>query len=115
MKEESMSDPYRSYTPAERRRRARLVFSGGRQAIADADTSRHDAQIDRIDAAATERGALEVAAANRLVAQARHEAAAAKATLRAARGKDRATARDAVRAAERRVRDTEQAARRLTR
>ncbi|MER5461649.1 hypothetical protein ABT010_13365 [Streptomyces sp. NPDC002668] len=102
----------RSYTSAERRQRAGLVWKGARQAIADADTSSYDAQIAKLDARAEERGALEAAAANRLVEQARHEAAAAKAALRAARGKDRAAAQDAVRKAERRVRDTEQAARR---
>lgn len=98
-----MPDPYRSYTPAEKRRRARLVFSGGRQAFADADTSRYDAEWARIDKRAEERGAMERAAMARRLEAAKHAAADAKAAERLAPREQRQAARQASRDAQREV------------
>ncbi|MFF5675287.1 hypothetical protein ACFY8S_35150 [Streptomyces hygroscopicus] len=107
-----MSDIYRSYTPAEKRKRAWLVLRGVKQAAADAVDPTIERQIDRIDAAAAERGRMEAQALYRQNEKAKAELATAKAAERAARGKDRAAARDARKEAERRARATAQAIRR---
>ncbi|AEM88311.1 hypothetical protein [Streptomyces violaceusniger] len=107
-----MSEVYRSYTPAEKRKRAWLLVRTVKQAAADAVDPKLDRQIDRIDAAAEERGQREASALFRQDQKAKVALAAAKAAERAARGKDRAAARDARKEAERRARATEQAIRR---
>lgn len=107
------SDTYRSYTASERRRRARAVFGGVRQAAADAPTSRHAKTIDRIDADAEERGAREVAAMQRKLEKDKDAVAAAKTTLRTADRAGRDTAKRALRTAEDALRRTERAARKL--
>lgn len=96
-----MPDPYRSYTSAEKRRRRQLLWSGGRQAIADADTSRQDAEWARIDAKAEERGALEKAEMAVELHAAKRAAAAAKAKERLATREERPAAKQAAREAQR--------------
>lgn len=107
------SDTYRSYTPSERRRRARALIGGVRQAVADADTSRHAKTIDRIDARAEERGTRELAAMAKQVAKHRDAVADAKTVLRTCERSGRDTARKALRAAEDTLKRTEKAARKL--
>lgn len=107
------SDTYRSYTPSERRRRARALFGGARQAAADADTSRHEREIDRIDARAAERGARELAAMARQLDKDRNTVAAAKTSVRTADRPGRDAAKAALRTAEDTLRRTERAARRF--
>ncbi|WP_381796496.1 hypothetical protein [Streptomyces niveus] len=107
------SDTYRSYTPSERRQRARALFGGARQALADAPTSRHEKRIDRIDAAAEERGAREQAAMRRQLENGRNAVAEAKTALRTADRAGRDVAKKALRAAEDSSRRTERAARKL--
>lgn len=107
------SDTYRSYTTSERRRRARAVFGGVRHAAADAPTSRHERTIDRIDAAAEERGARELAAMQGELNKSRDAVAAAKTALRTADRTGRDAAKKALRAAEDSSRRTERAARKL--
>ncbi|WP_405797715.1 hypothetical protein [Streptomyces sp. NBC_01506] len=107
------SDTYRSYTPAERRQRARALFGGVRQAAADADTTRYDRAIDRIDAAAEERGARELAAMRGQLEKDRNAVAAAKTTVRTSDRSGRDAARKAMRTAEDALKRTEKAARRL--
>lgn len=107
------SDTYRSYTPSERARRARAVFGGVRQAAADAGTAKHEKTIDRIDAAAEERGARELAAMRRQMDTDRDALAAAKTALRTSDRSGRDAARKALRTAEDTLRRTERAARKL--
>lgn len=103
------------YTPSERRRRAALVWKGARQAISGADPSRWDAQIDRIDAAAEERGAREAAALAAVLEKAKNDLAAAKATERTTDRTGKAAARQARRDAEQQLRRAEAAHRRFHR
>ena len=91
----------RSYTPAERRRRARIVTGGIRKALADIEDHRGDAEVARIDAAAEERWGLERDEMARHLATAKREAADAKAKERLAPREDRQTARQAARDARR--------------
>ncbi|MFD7499964.1 hypothetical protein [Streptomyces sp. NPDC059850] len=107
-----MSDVYRSYTPAEKRKRASLILRGTKQAIADAVDPKLDRQIERIDAIAAERWQREATALRRQDEKAKAELAAAKAAERVARREDRTAAREARKQAERRARATEQAIRR---
>ncbi|MFE9298928.1 hypothetical protein [Streptomyces niveus] len=107
------SDTYRSYTASERRQRARAVFGGVRQAVADADTSRHAREIDRIDARAEERGARELAAMQRQLEKDRRAVADAKTTVRTCDRSGREAAKKAQRTAEDTLRRTERAARKL--
>ncbi|MEU8824522.1 hypothetical protein [Streptomyces sp. NPDC048636] len=107
-----MTDIYRSYTPAEKRKRAWLVVRGAKQAFADSVDPRLDRRIEQIDARAEERGQLEALALHRQNDRARAELAAAKAAERAASREDRTAARDARKRAEKRARATEQALRR---
>ncbi|MFD5893773.1 hypothetical protein [Streptomyces sp. NPDC060366] len=107
------SDTYRSYTTSERRQRARAVFGGVRQAAADAPTSRHEKRIDRIDAAAEERGARELAAMRRELDTNRDAVAAAKTALRTSDRSGRDAAKKALRTAEDTLKRTERAARKL--
>ncbi|MFB6952906.1 hypothetical protein ACFCXP_25020 [Streptomyces niveus] len=108
-----MSSDYRSYTPSERRQRARALLGGVRQAVADADTSRHAREIDRIDARAEERGARELAAMAKQLEKHRDAVAAAKTTVRTCERSGRDAARKALRTAEDTLRRTERAARKL--
>ncbi len=105
---------YRSYTRSERRERAWLALRTTRQSAAgpDAVDPRLMDRMDRIDAAAADRGEREALALLRQNNQAQDAVAAAVARERAARGPDRKTAREARREAERRAADTERAARR---
>lgn len=109
-----MDNP-RMYTPAERRQRARLIWQGGRKALAGASTARVDDQLDRIDDAAGERWERHAVAALRLVDRAKDEAAAAKAKERAASREEKRKAREDRRKAEQQLRRAEKAARRYTR
>lgn len=105
-----MSQPYRSYTPAEKRRRFGLVLRGSKQAIADAPTGRYDAQIKRIDVAAEERGAREVQAAAIDLQAAQHRVASLKVALKSADREARPAARAALRDAEQAERRAQQTA-----
>ncbi|TXL86890.1 hypothetical protein [Streptomyces sp. IB2014 016-6] len=107
------ADTYRSYTPSERRQRARAVFGGVRQAVADAETKRYEKTIDRIDAAAEERGARELASMRRQLDTSRDAVAAAKTALRTADRSGRDAAKRSLRTAEDSLRRTERAARKL--
>ncbi|MCI3225828.1 hypothetical protein [Streptomyces sp. NP-1717] len=107
------SDTYRSYTASERRQRGRALFGGARQALADADTSRHAKRIDRIDAAAEERGARELASMRRQLDTSRDAVAEAKTAVRTADRSGRDAAKKALRTAEDTLKRTERAARRL--
>ncbi|MFE2024606.1 hypothetical protein ACFW9V_05545 [Streptomyces hygroscopicus] len=107
-----MSEVYRSYTPAEKRKRAWLILRGAKQAAADAVDPKIERQIDRIDAAAEERGRLEAQALYRQNEKAKAELATAKAAVRAASREDKAAARTALAQAEKRARATAQAIRR---
>ncbi|CDR07326.1 hypothetical protein [Streptomyces iranensis] len=106
-----MSEVYRSYTPAEKRKRAWLILRGVKQAAADAVDPKIERQIDAIDDAAEERGRLEAAALHRQNEKAKAELATAKAAVRAASREDRAAARTALTKAEQRARATEKAIR----
>ncbi|MEU0931054.1 hypothetical protein [Streptomyces malaysiensis] len=107
-----MSEVYRSYTPAEKRKRAWLLVRTVKQAAADAVDPKLNRQIERIDAAAEERGRLEAAALFRQNEKAKAELATAKAAVRAATREDKAAARTALAQAEKRARATETAIRR---
>ncbi|MFI6662503.1 hypothetical protein ACIBL8_44160 [Streptomyces sp. NPDC050523] len=100
-----------SFTGAEKRRMAWLILKAGKQSMAgdrDVDTidPRVKAEMERIEARGEARGEAEVAALRSRLQQARTAAANAKATMRAASGKDRAEAR-------RQMHDHERAARRI--
>lgn len=103
----------RSYTPSERRQRAMHVVRGLRQAVADGDTSRASAAIDRIDARAEDRFDREADAMAAQLENARKAAAAAKTTVRTTDRDSRSAARDALKTAETDLRRIEGAARRL--
>ncbi|WHX19321.1 hypothetical protein QFW82_20810 [Streptomyces malaysiensis subsp. malaysiensis] len=107
-----MSEVFRSYTPAEKRKRAWLLVRTVKQAAADAVDPKLNRQIDAIDAAAEERGRLEAAALFRQNEKAKAELATAKAAVRAASREDKAAARTALAQAEKRARATETAIRR---
>ncbi|MGW9186462.1 hypothetical protein [Streptomyces rubiginosohelvolus] len=98
-----------SYTRAESRERAKLFRKGFRQSLADCVDPDIRRKIERIDQAAAERGALELAALHRVQAEARHDLAAAKAAERTAPRADKASARQARKTAEERVRLAERA------
>lgn len=104
---------FRSYTPSEKRRRAGLVLRGSRQALADCVDPRIETAIDRIDAAAEERGYREAKALHNELEAARNAVATAKAKERIAPREDRRDARQAREAAEKTLRRTETAARRF--
>ncbi|MEW1725243.1 hypothetical protein [Streptomyces sp. NPDC093109] len=105
----------RSYTSAERRRRAWLVTRGVKQAAAgpDAVNPRIDAEIDRIDARAADRRRRETDAMHDLLDRAKDNVAAAKAAERTATRDAQHAARTARRDAEAVLHRTEQAARRM--
>ncbi|WP_240627705.1 hypothetical protein [Streptomyces scopuliridis] len=103
----------RSYTPAERRRRAWLVVRGVKQSAADAVNPRIEAEISRIDARAEERGWRETDAMHDQLDKAKDQVAAARTAERTATRDGKNAARQARRDAEATLRRTEQAARRI--
>ncbi|MEV4974871.1 hypothetical protein [Streptomyces scopuliridis] len=103
----------RSYTPAERRRRAWLITRGVKQAAADAVNPRIDAEIARIDDRATERGWRETNAMHDQLDKDKDAVAAARTAERTATRDDKNAARQARRDAEKTLRRTEQAAHRI--
>ncbi|WP_406225122.1 hypothetical protein [Streptomyces anulatus] len=98
-----------SYTKAESRERGRLFRKGFRQSLADCLDPEIRRKIERIDQAAAERGALELAALHKVQADARQDLAAAKAVERTAPRADKAAAREARKQAEQRVKLAERA------
>jgi hypothetical protein len=88
-----MASP-RSYTTAEKRKKAALVLKGARGAYGD--TGRIEAQIDRINQRAEQRAVLELDALRTAEAQAERELAQAKAAERGAPRSERAAAKQAV-------------------
>ncbi|MFB7430437.1 hypothetical protein ACFCZ5_03750 [Streptomyces microflavus] len=98
-----------SYTRAESRERGKLFRKGLRQSLADCVDPAIKRRIERIDQAAAERGALELAALHKVQADARRDLAAAKAVERTAPRADKATARESRKQAEQRVRLAERA------
>ncbi|WP_444970711.1 hypothetical protein [Streptomyces sp. SAI-25] len=98
-----------SYTKAESRERGKLFRKGFRQSLADCVDPDIKRRIERIDQAAANRGALELAALHKVQADARTDLAAAKAAERTAPRADKATARQARKQAEQRVRLAERA------
>ncbi|WP_438479068.1 hypothetical protein [Streptomyces asiaticus] len=107
-----MSDVPRSYTPAEKRKRAWLVLRGAKQALADNVDPKLDARIDRIDAQAEDRGIREARALYQQHEQAQNALAAAKAKERTASREDRQAARQARIKAEQQLSRTQKAIRR---
>lgn len=92
-----MSTPLRSYTTAERNRRARLVGKGIRQGLAGLEVSASiDRQITDIDRRAEERARLEAEALLAKKSETEQALAAAKATERTAGRAERPAARRAV-------------------
>ncbi|MEV4880746.1 hypothetical protein [Streptomyces cyaneofuscatus] len=98
-----------SYTKAESRERGKLFRKGFRQSLADCLDPDIRRRIERIDAAAAERGQQELNALYEVRAKARHDLAAAKAAERTAPRADRPAAREARKQAEQRVRLAERA------
>ncbi|MEW5542123.1 hypothetical protein AB1339_31295 [Streptomyces cyaneofuscatus] len=98
-----------SYTRAESRERGKLFRKGFKQSLADCLDPDIKRRIERIDQAAAERGALELAALHKVQADARQDLAAAKAVERTAPRADRPAAREARKQAEQRVRLAERA------
>ncbi|MFC8284657.1 hypothetical protein [Streptomyces cyaneofuscatus] len=98
-----------SYTRAESRERGKLFRKGFKQSLADCLDPDIKRRIERIDRAAAERGALELAALHKVQADARQDLAAAKAVERTAPRADRPAAREARKQAEQRVRLAERA------
>jgi hypothetical protein len=88
--------PPRSYTSAEKRQRAALLLRGARQSIAGPVDPRIDNRIERIDARAADRAALELEALNTAEAAAERQLADAKAKERGAAPTDRTAAKRAV-------------------
>ncbi|MEU0162200.1 hypothetical protein ABZ154_26020 [Streptomyces sp. NPDC006261] len=104
-----------SYTRAESRERAKLFRKGFRQSLADCLDPDIKRRIERIDQAAAERGALELAALHKVQADARQDLAAAKAVERTAPRADKPAAKQARKQAEERVRLAERAVQRAER
>ncbi|WP_405190013.1 hypothetical protein OG473_10180 [Streptomyces anulatus] len=98
-----------SYTKAESRERSRLFRKGFKQALADCVDAKVTARIHAIDAVAAERGQRELKALHEVQATARQNLAAARAAERTAPRTDKATARQARKDAEMRVRLSERA------
>jgi hypothetical protein len=98
------------YTKAEKAKKARLLMKGAKRSAGD--VSGIEKQIDRIDEAARERGRREAEAHRRALDAAKNDVAAARVKERSApRGPERQAAREARRAAEKRLRLVERAAR----
>lgn len=102
--------PERVYTRAEKAKRARLLLKGAHRAYGD--VSAIDAQIDRIDAKAEDRGRREAEAHTRALNTAKDDLARARVAERCASGRqERQAARETRKAAEKRLRAVERAAR----
>ncbi|MFL3869727.1 hypothetical protein LT966_24315 [Streptomyces griseobrunneus] len=98
-----------SYTRAESRERNKLFRKGFKQALADCVDTKVTSRIHAIDAVAAERGQRELKALHEVQATARQELARAKAAERTAPRTDKATARQARKEAEQRVKLAERA------
>ncbi|WP_326592818.1 hypothetical protein [Streptomyces brevispora] len=99
-----------SYTPAEKRTRRQLVRKGARLALAGLPPeAAKERRIDRIDAAAEERGRRELNALHAVRETDRQAVATAKAQFRTAARGDRSAARQRVRDAEQQLRRSERA------
>lgn len=98
------------YTPAEKRTRRKLVREGSRMALAGLNPeAAKERRIDRIDAAAEERGRRELNALYAVRESDRAAVATAKAQFRTAAREDRAAARQRVRDAEQALKRSERA------
>jgi len=98
-----------SYTPAEKRQRAKLFRQGFRQSFADCVDPALERRIERIDAAAEERGRRELGALYAVRESDRAAVATAKAVMRTAARSDKAAARQRVRDAEQQLKRSERA------
>lgn len=98
-----------SYTPAEKRQRAKLFRKTFRQALADCVDPKLNARIDAIDAVAAERGQRELNALRTVREKDRQAVATAKATLRTVPWAERSAAKQTVRDAEQQLRRSERA------
>lgn len=99
-----------AYTPSEKRTRRKLVREGSRMALAGLNPeASKERRIDRIDAAAEERGQRELGALHTVRETDRAAVATAKAQMRTAAREDRATARQKVRDAEQALKRSERA------
>lgn len=107
-----MNDVPRSYTRAEKSKRAWLVLRGAKQALADNVDPRLEHRIDRIDERAEDRGIREARALLQQNEQAKDNLAAAKAKERAAGREERPAARENRKKAEQQLRRTTAACRR---
>ncbi|WP_328860904.1 hypothetical protein [Streptomyces sp. NBC_00306] len=103
---------HRIYTPAERRKRAGLILRGSKKALAGIEDARIEGQIERLDAAASERFGREAVFARQQLDTAKQDVARAKVAERAAKREDRQAARQATRQAQDALRRAERAARR---
>lgn len=98
------------YTPAEKRTRRQLVREGSRMAMAGlSPEAAKERRIDKIDAAAFERGQRELNALYAIQESDRAALAGAKAQFRTAAREDRAAAKQRVRDAEQALRRSEKA------
>ena len=98
------------YTPAEKRTRRKLVREGSRMALAGLNPEAgKERRIDKIDAAALERGKRELNALYAIRETDRAAVATAKAAVRTAAREDRAAARQRVRDAEQALKRSERA------
>ncbi|WP_066956218.1 DUF6257 family protein [Streptomyces lushanensis] len=105
----------RTYTRAERTRRAWLVARGAKQSLAGADAvdPRIEAELDRIDDSAEERAWRDRSAMATQLDKDKDAVAAARTAERTAPRDGKQSARQARRDAESALRRTEQAARRI--
>ncbi|MFF4248619.1 hypothetical protein ACFYY2_29700 [Streptomyces sp. NPDC001822] len=97
-----------SYTRSEARERRRLFWKGAHQALGDNLDPAVTRRIHEIDAKAAERGARELAALQSKAETDRQAVAKAKAEVKTSKwGTDRNAARDALKAAEKQLRRSE--------
>jgi hypothetical protein len=99
----------RVYTRAEKLQRARLIAKGAKRAYGD--VSDIERRLERIDAAAEDRGRREAQAHARQLEAAKDELAAARVAERCADRVDKQAAKDRRKAAEKRLRAVERARR----
>lgn len=101
--------PRSVYTASEKATKARLLLKGAKNSYSD--TSSIEAQIDRIDERAADRGRREHEAHQRLLSQAKDAVAAAKVAERVAKGDKRQAARKTRQDAEKHLKAVERAGR----